>query len=65
MRRDINGSIGVTVEFLKDGEAGETIASKLESVEVGTDEDGDTITSCVVVETDQPTATTPPIAPAG
>ena len=58
VRRDINGSIGVTVEFLKDGEAGETIASKLESVEVGTDEDGDTITSCVVVETDQPTATT-------
>ena len=57
VRRDINGSIGVTVEFLKDGEAGETIASKLESVEVGTDEDGDTITSCVVVETDQPTAT--------
>ena len=29
VRRDINGSIGVTVEFLKDGEAGETIGSKL------------------------------------
>jgi hypothetical protein len=58
VRRDIIGNIGVTVEFLKDGEAGETIASKLESVEVGTDEDGDTITSCVVVETDQPTAAT-------
>ena len=58
VRRDINGNIGVTVEFLKDGEAGETIASKLESVEVGTDEDGDTITSCVVVEADQATATT-------
>jgi hypothetical protein len=58
VRRDINGNIGVTVEFLKDGEAGETIASELESVEVGTDEDGDTITSCVVVETDQPTART-------
>ena len=32
---------------------------KLEGVEVdATDEDGDTITSCVVVETDQSTATT-------
>jgi RecA-family ATPase len=38
VKRDINGNIGVTVEFLKDGEAGETIASKLESVEVGTDD---------------------------
>ena len=57
VKRDINGNIGVTVEFLKDGEAGETIASKLESVEVGTDEDGDTITSCFVVEADQPTTT--------
>ena len=27
VKRDINGTIGVTVEFLKDGEAGETIAS--------------------------------------
>ena len=53
VKRDINGNIGVTVEFLKDGEAGETIASKLDSVEVGTDEDGDTITSCFVVEADQ------------
>jgi hypothetical protein len=58
VKRDINGNIGVTVEFMKDGEAGETISSKLESVEVGTDEDGEAITSCVVVETDQPTATT-------
>jgi len=55
--RGLLKNIGVTVEFMKDGEAGETITSKLESAEVGTDEDGDTITSCVVVATDQPTAT--------
>jgi AAA domain-containing protein len=58
VRRDINGNLGVTVEFMKDGEAGQTITSKLESVEVGTDEDGEAITSCVVVEADQPIAAT-------
>src|SRR5262249_7521756 len=37
------------VEFMKDGTEGETIASRLELVEVGTDEDGEAISSCVVV----------------
>ena len=44
------GNILLTVEFMKDGEAGDTIVSKLESVEVGIDEDGEPISSCVVVE---------------
>ena len=34
---------------MKDGEGGETIVSALESIDVGYDEDGDVITSCVVV----------------
>ena len=40
VKRDYTGNILVTVEFMKDGEAGDTIVSKLESVEVGIDEDG-------------------------
>src|SRR6478736_9788663 len=44
----------VTVEWMKDGPEGDTIASSLESVEVGTDQDGDTIMSCVIVPADMP-----------
>src|SRR5262249_10255736 len=35
-------------EYLKDGPPGDSIVGRLESVEVGIDEDGDPITSCVV-----------------
>ena len=52
VKRDGGGNIFVTVEFMKDGNEGESIAARLESVEVGTDEDGEPITSCVVIETD-------------
>jgi AAA domain len=48
--RDAAKNILVDVEFMKDGEGSERIVSALESVEVGKDEDGDIITSCVVVE---------------
>jgi hypothetical protein len=34
---------------MKDGPEGDMIASRLEQEEVGTDEDGDPITSCVIV----------------
>jgi hypothetical protein len=47
--RDAAKNILVEVEFMKDGEGAEPIVSKLETVEVGCDEDGDEITSCVVV----------------
>ncbi len=47
--RDAAGNIVMTVEYMKDGAMGDTIVSRLESVEVGTDDDGDPITSCVVV----------------
>jgi hypothetical protein len=39
----------VEVELAKDGPQGDKIASTLKSVEVGTDVDGELITSCVVM----------------
>jgi hypothetical protein len=47
--RDAAGNIVVTVEAMKDGPEGEVIVSKLEVVEVGTDSDGEIITSCIVL----------------
>jgi hypothetical protein len=52
VKRDAAENIVVTVERMKDGSDGETIVSKLEAVDVGTDVDGDVITSCVVVPVD-------------
>jgi hypothetical protein len=52
VKRDGANDILVEVELMKDGAQGDVIASKLEVVTVGTDEDGDTITSCIVVELD-------------
>jgi hypothetical protein len=49
VKRDTAGNILTTIEFMKDGPEGETVASRLESVEVGIDSDGDPITSCIVV----------------
>jgi hypothetical protein len=47
--RDAADNIVVTVECAKDGPQGDTVVSRLEIVEVGTDDDGDAIRSCVVV----------------
>ena len=55
--RSHNGAIETTVEWMKDGPEGEQTFSRLESVEVGLDEDGEPLTACVVVEA-QATATT-------
>jgi hypothetical protein len=52
VKRDVLNNVVVTVECMKDGPEGETITSHLEVVEVGTDEDGEPITSCIVVEAD-------------
>jgi AAA domain-containing protein len=54
--RDVAKNILVDVEFMKDGEEGETIVSALESVEVGHDQDGDLITSCVIVPSEAVTS---------
>jgi len=48
-RDDATGCVVMTVEHMKDGEAGTVITSRLERVELGTDDDGDVIDSCVVV----------------
>jgi len=56
VKRDAGGNIIVTLEWLKDGVEGATIVSRLQPVEVGTDADGDPITSCVVEAVDEPAA---------
>jgi hypothetical protein len=53
VRRDESGLITTTVEWLKDGLEGETTTGRLEVVEVGADEDGEPITSCVIMPTDE------------
>jgi RecA-family ATPase len=52
VKRDAADAIQVEVEFQKDGAAGDIIASKLEPVDVGTDVDGETISSCVIRPTE-------------
>jgi hypothetical protein len=48
IKRDNAGNIVASVEWMKDGPEGDEIVSSLKVVEVGTDEDGEPITSCVV-----------------
>jgi len=52
VKRADDGQITTTVEFMKDGEEGQAIVSRLEVVPVGVDQEGDPITSCVVVPED-------------
>jgi hypothetical protein len=52
VKRDETDRIIATVEFMKDGAQGDEIASRLAVVEVGTDDDGEPITSCVIEEAD-------------
>jgi hypothetical protein len=49
VKRDAADNIIATVELMKDGPQGEEFASRLEVVEIGLDDDGDRITSCVIV----------------
>jgi hypothetical protein len=50
--RDEVDNVIAEVEWMKDGPSGARITSRLETVEVGKDEDGEPITSCVIVETE-------------
>lgn len=52
VKRDAADLIVTTVEFMKDGAEGATTCSKLEVVEVAIDDDGEAVTSCVVVAAD-------------
>jgi hypothetical protein len=48
-RSEVTNDILTTVEWMKDGAEGDTIASRLEPVPLGLDEDGEQISSCVIV----------------
>jgi hypothetical protein len=54
--RNKDGVITVTIEYMKDSETGAPFACKLERVELGEDEDGDQMTSCVVLPEELPAA---------
>jgi hypothetical protein len=47
--KDRDGVITVTTEHMKDAEPGPPFACRLERIELGRDDDGDPITSCIVV----------------
>jgi len=47
--RDKSGNVVAKVEFMKDSEGGAEIASKLEPVDLGTDAEGESLSSCVIV----------------
>jgi AAA domain len=48
VNRDAADNIIATVELMKDGSQGAEFASRLQVVDVGIDDDGDKITSCVI-----------------
>jgi hypothetical protein len=50
--RRSTGEISMTVEYMKDGPEGDRIVSRLKQVQVGVDDDGEPITSCVVLPAD-------------
>src|SRR5262249_13640775 len=52
VKRDATDAIIVEVEFMKDGPTGDIIAGRLKPVDVGTDEDGETISSCIIEPAD-------------
>jgi AAA domain len=54
--RDAAGNIVAELELSKDGEIGLSFASRLRVVDIGIDEDGDPITSCVVEAVESPVA---------
>jgi hypothetical protein len=59
IERDSSGVVTATIEHIKDGSDGAVIKSRLERVEIGTDECGDPITSCIVLSADGETAGCP------
>jgi hypothetical protein len=48
IERDAAGNVVATVEHMKDSDGGAMIVSRLEHVNLGNDDDGDPITSCIV-----------------
>lgn len=58
VKRDVDNSILVSLELMKDGEEGGMMRGALRVVEVGEDDNGKPITSCVIEHLDAPTAAT-------
>jgi hypothetical protein len=60
VRRDAAENVIVEIEWMKDGPEGDIIASWLERIEIGTDADGDPMSSCVIapIEGDLPQTAT-------
>jgi hypothetical protein len=52
VKRDPANNIELEVEWMKDGPQGERLLHRLEPIDVGTDDDGEAITSCIVQEVD-------------
>jgi hypothetical protein len=52
IERTKEGIVRSTIEHMKDGPAGDVIASKLEKVDLGTDREGDPLSSCIIVPAD-------------
>tara|TARA_R110002074_G_scaffold181694_1_gene346391 strand:+ start:2769 stop:3863 length:1095 start_codon:yes stop_codon:yes gene_type:complete len=50
VKKHSNGIISVVVDAMRDGPDGATYYSRFEKVVVGTDRDGDEITSCIIVD---------------
>ena len=48
VKRDVDGSVLVTLEHMKDGAEGDVMRLRLKVVEVGVDDYGKQITSCVI-----------------
>jgi hypothetical protein len=56
VEKNKDGIITATVEHMKDAEAGTSLASILEPIDLGTDTEGDPLSSCVISPTDAGTA---------
>jgi hypothetical protein len=52
IKRDTEKNVVVTIEYMKDGPEGDQFVSRLETVNIGVDDDEDTMYSCVVVESE-------------
>jgi AAA domain len=62
VKRDEAGNVSALVEEMKDGPDGAQITSRLEAVEVGLDEDGEPISSCIIVPIEGAAAGAKPVA---
>ena len=58
VKKDHDGTVTCTVEYMKDGPEGDEFHSRLDPVDVGVDDDGDPISSCIIIEAEPTKKTT-------